>query len=432
MDSFSTTAAAALIEGDRELRYQLRGFDEHVIRVEVGHAGFDVSLTVDGVRVFPVGDDAPAAVITGTEEFWLEAFQPGIPRPGFESLTMAQRSGLVVRGDLQLVVAPYQGALQRLYQLVRESVAGPLPRKAGGNPYKLTDNAIGRYVYLHTDEGEARVYYETAGTGSIPLVLQATAGTDGREYRHLLADPRMQDRFTMYAIDLPYHGKSLPVEGVRWWEQAYRPTRDSLIAWIIAFIDDLDLEQPYFMGTSVGGQLALDLAAEAGDRFGAFVSINGWYDIPESARSFDNDRFRTPSISAEMVPAMILGATAPNAPEADAREVYWIYRSNFPGIYAGDNDYFMTGHDLKQNGHKINTDQSPVWLIVGEYDPASLDPDHGAPAVVRNIPGTVLRVGEGLGHFAPSDDPVGFNDFIVPVLDEIISEASYKQGAVTR
>jgi hypothetical protein len=35
----------------------------------------------------------------------------------------------------------------------------------------------------------------------------------------------MQERFTMYAYDLPYHGKSLPPIGVRWWEETYRPGR---------------------------------------------------------------------------------------------------------------------------------------------------------------------------------------------------------------
>src|SRR6185369_14772351 len=150
---------------------------------------------------------------------------------------------------------------------------------------------------------EARIYFEQAGTGPIPLLLQATAGADGRQYRHLLADPAMQERFTMYAYDLPYHGKSLPPIGVRWWEQPYLPTRAWLINWVVALADHLELDQPFFMGCSVGGQLALDLAAERADRFGAFISLNGWYGSPQVPDTFSNDLFRWPTISDNYAPS---------------------------------------------------------------------------------------------------------------------------------
>jgi hypothetical protein len=47
------------------------------------------------------------------------------------------------------------------------------------------DAAVGRYIYLPIDGIEYRVYFEETGTG-IPLLLQHTAGTDGRQWRHLL------------------------------------------------------------------------------------------------------------------------------------------------------------------------------------------------------------------------------------------------------
>ena len=43
----------------------------------------------------------------------------------------------------------------------------------------------GRYVYVDVEGHEYRVYYEEAGQG-IPLVCQHTAGSDGRQYRHIL------------------------------------------------------------------------------------------------------------------------------------------------------------------------------------------------------------------------------------------------------
>jgi len=88
---------------------------------------------------------------------------------------------------------------------------------------------------------------------------------------------------------------------------------------VVAIADTLDLDNPYFMGCSVGGQLSLDLAAERGDRFGAFISINGWYGNPELPAGFSNDTFRTPSIADSYAPALNFGATAPQAPEPNAR-----------------------------------------------------------------------------------------------------------------
>ena len=80
------------------------------------------------------------------------------------------------------------------------------------------DPITGRYVYLTVEGIEYRVYYEEAGEG-IPLLVGHTAGSDGRQYRHMLCDPEVTKNFRVIAFDLPYHGKSLPPYGVRWWEQ---------------------------------------------------------------------------------------------------------------------------------------------------------------------------------------------------------------------
>ncbi len=45
------------------------------------------------------------------------------------------------------------------------------------------DSATGRYVYVTVGGVEYRVYFESAGEG-IPLLLQHTAGADGRQWRH--------------------------------------------------------------------------------------------------------------------------------------------------------------------------------------------------------------------------------------------------------
>ena len=78
----------------------------------------------------------------------------------------------------------------------------------------------GRYIYLTVGGIEYRVYFEEAGNG-IPLLLGHTAGSDGRQYRHLLNDQEVTRNFRCIVFDLPYHGKSLPPHGVQWWTHEY-------------------------------------------------------------------------------------------------------------------------------------------------------------------------------------------------------------------
>jgi pimeloyl-ACP methyl ester carboxylesterase len=411
--------------GDKELAHKLRGLDA-TVRIGPDASAFDLEVVSGEIRDVRAASGDADVVISAPDAFWTTALAKPLAEPGHETVTMGFSRGLKIEGDFATLVAAYHGAWQRLYLVFRKAMVGLAERRAEPAPFRNTDTAIGRYAYIEANGVEARLYYETAGDGPVPLLLQHTAGADGRQYRYLLADPEMQKRFTMYAYDLPYHGKSLPPVGVRWWEQHYKPTGEELMNWVVAIADHLKLDQPFFMGCSVGGQLALDLAAQRKERFGAFISLNGWYDNPIPSDAINNDIFRTPSISEDYPMSIILGGTTPVAPEALVQEVYWIYRSNFPGVYAGDNDYFMHEHDLKKNGHLIDANAKPLVVIEGQYDGAAYDDVHGGPAIERNIPGAEVIVAEGLGHFAPSDDPIGFSEALIPVLDRVLARVAGK------
>jgi pimeloyl-ACP methyl ester carboxylesterase len=419
LTTFADTLHSAAA-GDKELSYKLRGLDA-TVRIGPDPSAFDIQVVSGQIQQVRPAAGKADVVISAPQAFWEGAFTKALADPGYETLTMGLTKGVRIEGDFPSLVAAYQGAWQRLYIVLRKAVCGLAERRANPAPRRETDNAVGRYAYIQANDQEARIYYETAGQGPVPLLLQPTAGADGRQYRYLLAHPEMQKRFTMYAYDLPYHGKSLPPIGVRWWEQPYKPTREYLMSWVVGIADHLRLDQPFFMGCSLGGQLALDLAAFHKDRFGAFISLNGWYDSPLPPQAINNEIFRTPSISEDYPMSIILGGTTQVAPEALSHEVYWIYRSNFPGVYAGDNDYFMHGHDLKECGHLIDARTKPVVVIAGEYDSAARDTVHGGPAIERNVPGAEFIVASGLGHFAPSDDPEGFAAMLLPVLDRVLA-----------
>ena len=102
------------------------------------------------------------------------------------------------------------------------------------------ENITGRYVYLDVDGGEYRVYFEENGSG-IPLLLQHTAGSDGRLWRHLLADEEIARHFRMIAYDIPYHGKTLPRLDPEWWKEEYKLRREFPTSFVVTLAGEVEL-----------------------------------------------------------------------------------------------------------------------------------------------------------------------------------------------
>src|ERR1700730_16618894 len=90
---------------------------------------------------------------------------------------------------------------------------------------------VGRYLAVQYDGSEYRVFVEEAGVG-IPLLCLHTAGADSRQYRHLLNDASVTDRYRVIAFDMPYHGRSNPPDG--WWLRKYLLKTDEYMSFVRA------------------------------------------------------------------------------------------------------------------------------------------------------------------------------------------------------
>lgn len=274
------------------------------------------------------------------------------------------------------------------------------------------DAAVGRYVHLTVDGVEYRVYFEETGRG-IPMLLQHTAGADGRQWRHLLEEGEFQRDFRMIAYDLPYHGKSVPPTGVEWWRREYRLTKDFLMKFVVALGHELGLERPVYMGSSIGGHLATDLALHFPDEFRAIIGLEAANTTPGG---FD-DQWAHPRISNEYKASVMYGLMSPTSPEKYRRETAWVYSQGAPPVFKGDLYYYSVDHDLTHTAEKIDAVRTPLYLLTGEYDWAS------TPAMseelARRIKGARYQTMEQLGHFPMSEDPVRFRWYIAPVLQEI-------------
>ena len=161
------TALLVAFQADRELLYKLRELTAHIC-LDLDGDAFDL-VVEDGTPVAitdPAGD--AAITIRAPRAFWEQALVRN-PARGFETLSVGGMHGVVTEGAFHELVAPYQGALQRLFIVLRETVAGKTPRRdQNPEPYRSFETAVGRYVWVRSDDHEARVYYEEAGTGPIP------------------------------------------------------------------------------------------------------------------------------------------------------------------------------------------------------------------------------------------------------------------------
>jgi pimeloyl-ACP methyl ester carboxylesterase len=274
------------------------------------------------------------------------------------------------------------------------------------------DKAVGRYVYLTIDNVEYRVYFEESGAG-IPLLLQHTAGADGRQWRHFLENERLTQHFRAIAYDLPYHGKSVPPTEKEWWKEEYKLAKDFLMKVPVTLSRELALDRPVYMGSSIGGHLAVDLALYYPNEFRAVIGLEAALATPGGYR----DVWYHPRISNDFKASVMFGIMSPTSPEKFRRETCWVYSQGAPPVFKGDLYYYSVDHDLTETAEQIDTSKVAVYLLTGEYDWGST-PEMSAE-LARRIKGAKYQTMTGLGHFPMSEDPERCFAFVEPVLDEI-------------
>jgi pimeloyl-ACP methyl ester carboxylesterase len=271
---------------------------------------------------------------------------------------------------------------------------------------------IGRYVRLDIEGVAHRIYFEEAGSG-IPLVCLHTAGSDGRQWRHLLNDEEVARHFRVIAFDMPFHGRSNPPES--WQGDEHRLTTHSYTETIRTFCRALELDRPVVMGCSIGGRIVLNLAIGHAAEFRALIGLEAadfqspWYDTTWLNR---------PDVhGGEICAAFVSGLIAPGGPDDARRETLWHYKQSGPGIFKGDLYFYRVDGDLRPKIGAIDTSVCPLFLLTGEYDFSCTPEDTLRTAAA--IPGAQVTVMERLGHFPMSENPAQFRRYILPVLDRI-------------
>jgi len=259
--------------------------------------------------------------------------------------------------------------------------------------------------------------YRTTGTGR-PLVLLHTIRTQLEYFDKIV--PILAQHFTVYAVDLPGHGRSSIDRSAPYDEPYFR-------AAIVRFIEKLDLRDVTLAGESIGGVLALTVAGELPDRVKAVVATNPYdYDRRYADGVRRGNLFANIAIGSYAMP--VLGAVnaalenrlflrwvlsgglydkrnlAPELlSELDRAGRRWGFRYVERRTFAGWRSW-SSARALYRNG------TAPVTFVYGDHD-------WSTPAErTRNgaeLPQARMIVLDETGHFAALERPARIADVVV-------------------
>ena len=254
-----------------------------------------------------------------------------------------------------------------------------------------------------------RIRYLVAGSGP-SLVLLHTLRTQLDMFQKVI--PELATRFRVYALDYPGHGHSDAPDADY--------SAEFFASSVAGFLDQLNIQEAVLAGESIGGTIALLLAARRNPRIRGVVAVN----------PYDYDRGRGLRRSSALANLFIRMSGIPLIGAAMGRMQPYlaVKRILQGGVYR--KDAFPSGllRELHAAGsqpghprafaqlvrHWPSWEQAraeygnialPVLLLYGDHDwsrDAEREADHG------EIPGSRMRVVKDAGHFLALDVPGAF------------------------
>lgn len=202
-----------------------------------------------------------------------------------------------------------------------------------------------------------------------------------------------------------------------WWKEEYKLTADFYTKFIVTFCDALELEKPIFMGSSFGGNVALQLALRYPDRFQAVIPV----EAADYSPGFYLDWWHHPHANAAQVCASgVWDLMAPQSPEKD-RWATWFYYTQGSEAFKGDLYFYSVDHDLRGKLDQIPGDRIKVVMLTGDYDYLTTPEDGRRTA--SQIKNAEFIEMVGIGHFPMSENYELFREYLKEALS-IISKSN--------
>lgn len=236
------------------------------------------------------------------------------------------------------------------------------------------------------------IYYQKLGEGK-PLIMLHGWGNDVSSFWNIAG--QLKDNFTVYLIDLPGFGRS------------DNPKKDFTVSdysnLVESLIKKLNLKKPNLLGHSVGGRIAIKLAAKNPQTIDKLIledaaGIRPKRDIPKVFFYVSTKVFKL------LLPNIF------NLREKVRRIFYKSLESDY--INAGQLKETLKNildEDLTAEIPKIKNQTLLIW---GQKDPTLEASIKNGKKMYRLIPNARLEIFENSGHFPHLDNPKRFTYFI--------------------
>ena len=360
---------------------------------------------VDSTSVLVIGG-APGAVAPAPYEHWYTALTTDDPHDAAE-IAAGGLAQFPDHGQLNYQVACFRalaGELDVAARHLRRAVASD--ERAW---YWLEDDSdlealrsVPGAVPMRSRVGPLHV--EQAGAG--PDVVLVHAGVaDGRMWDRQWVDWAASRRVTR--LDLRGFGRSELPEGT------YSHAGD-----VLAVLDALGIERAALVGASLGGRVALDLAASRPDRVPGLVLADAG--LPDHAWSAEIQAFG--AAEDEAIEAGDLDAATevnvdfwlPSAPEPVRAGIREQQRKAFTLQVGRDDEEVLLTDDLTAGLQAVDV---PTLVLVGDRDYADF---HAiADRLAAELPNTRRATVSGAGHLPSLEQPDAFDAAVLPFLDSL-------------
>ncbi len=264
----------------------------------------------------------------------------------------------------------------------------------------------------YTDVKGYATYYFYSGATTLPEVVPDFsrgrkilfvhgAGSNGHTWHRQI--DAFGGRHSPIALDLPGHGRSAGVEGLR--------TVQDYADFVAAFLDMLKIKAAVILGHSMGGAIAMDLALRHPARVEALIL------------SCTAPKFNITADRIEALRAITMGR-APQAFNTDGYSPRTV-KENFDVVREGWMEQIKTDPrvrytdivacsqlDLRDAIGKID---KPALVIAGADDQGTTPAD--AAFIARMIRGATCKIVADAGHYIPRERPTEYNAAIEQFVD---------------
>ncbi|KAK5108118.1 hypothetical protein LTR62_008772 [Meristemomyces frigidus] len=379
-----------------------------------------VDVSNNEIRFTTETAQVPSFGLCARPEQWQAFFAERLVRP-YQSFwgmlrVLGAQEGVTVVGD-QISFGRHARLWRLTLDRIRDAVHGRLVRKTLGEPPADSsveeDSLVGKYVWLTIKAyGKVKIFYETAGTGPQDLLFLHTAGSDSRQYHCLMNQRELQARCTMYAFDLPAHGRSSL--GSQQMIGDYALDEDTYIEVIDKLIKYLNLRSTVVCGASMAGHICLAVATRARELgVRGVIPCEGCEHLPSTQPIYELGGADTSLLDPERV----IGMCAPTSSGYHVRQIWWQYSTQGFGVFAGDLKFYFRGWDGRGRMETIDTGLCPVYMLTGEYDYSCTV--EASKATAAKIPGAVFEVMRNLGHFPLTEAPGVVMPYLLRAMDYI-------------